>query len=48
MPIVCFCSFSKLKRTMRHKNIMTTQRYAHLTPDNLRKAVKVLDDIDIK
>lgn len=37
-----------VQHLLMHKNITTTQRYAHLAPDYLRKAVKVLDKIDIK
>lgn len=33
-----------VKELMGHSNFKMTQRYAHLAPDGLRKAVKVLED----
>ena len=31
------------RRLLRHSDVKVTMRYAHLTPDNVRAAVSVLD-----
>jgi len=33
-----------VSEVLRHKDIKTTMRYAHLAPENLREAVSVLSE----
>ena len=39
-------SLYEVQKLMGHKSIATTQRYAHLAPENLKSAVSALDKKD--